>query len=117
MNWVDSSLLEPVDRGWKVTDVKGSDGHVLVVSLTSEASHFLGLIVSLVGEHVVAEFVGHIWLGVPLIDELVLLGEKSHSELELTIGSIRLTELSQVCHVLLVYSKLWTVALSMAPAG
>ena len=96
LNWVNSSLLSPVD-------LSGFDG-VDLLNLKSfggvgnSSHHLVGLILSHGGEHVVSNNKGVLWIGVDLFVIGISLGEEGHSEGVLFLGSIVNVEVGNVFH-------------------
>ena len=97
LDWVDGTLGSPVDGVGEVGDIE--DLNVLgevSVSWHLESEELLVLVMSPGGELVVSNGEGVSLLGVDLLDLLVLLGEELHSEGVLLLGSIGLSEGSDV---------------------
>jgi hypothetical protein len=96
LNWVNSSLLSPVD-------LSGFDG-VDLLNLKSfggvgnSSHHLVGLILSHGGEHVVSNNKGVLWIGVDLFVIDISLGEEGHSEGVLFLGSVGESVCGNVFH-------------------
>jgi len=96
LNWVDSSLLSPVDlSGGDLVDLLLFESVVLGWKSTGV---LLGLVVGHGGEHVVSNGECVLWIGVDLIVSSVSLGEEIHSEGVLFLGSVGDTVVGNVFH-------------------
>ena len=86
LDWVDGTLGDPVDLIGKVGGVELGDVVVLEVGWSLVTEDSLGLEFGHGGELVVSEDEGVLG-GVDLVDLSILLGEETHSEVVLLLGS------------------------------
>jgi len=99
LDWVDLSLVVPVDLGWEVDLGEDLDVLLEVVGvLSSESEKLSVLFLGPGGELVVSDGEGVVLVGVDLLVLGVLLGEDAESEVELFLSSVGESHLVDVVH-------------------